>query len=69
MFWRVTSCSCGASVSDAIGASVFVVDANKEESIQVASMNYYYNHHHHHHHHHHHRRQLSTTHQLYGVYQ
>lgn len=32
MLWRVSSCSCAASVSEEIGASVFVVVANKEES-------------------------------------
>jgi len=28
--WRVSSCSCAVSVSEEIGASSFVVDANKE---------------------------------------
>jgi len=33
MLWRVSSSSCASSVSEEIGASVFVVVANKEESI------------------------------------
>jgi len=33
MLWRVPSCSCALSVSEEIGASVFVVVVNKEESI------------------------------------
>ena len=35
MPWRVSSCSYAASVSEEIGASFFVVDANKEESIML----------------------------------